>query len=117
MSLQAIDELGQEVIAAIFVSEVVQVNSTSKISLDHILYVFRPNKTIPFLFRVPEASYNKIKNKEVRVNRTIQFSDIFSGLPNGYSFDVELQTCRPGFVFSRDRQKCVCNTQLDAIQR
>jgi len=117
LDLQAVDELGHEVTSVVFVSEIDQVNDTSNAILKDDIYVLSPNETVPFSITVPETLYNETKNNKVKEKRKIQFSDPFSTLINGYSFDVELQTCRPGFIFSKDSQSCVCNTELDAVQR
>ena len=116
LSLQALDELGQEVIAIVFVSEDDQGNSSSKMLLHDVMYVLSPHETVPLSFSAPEALYSEIeKNKEVK--RTLQFVDPFSTLINGHRFYLELQSCHPGFTFSKDLRKCVCNKKMDAIQR
>ena len=116
LSLQALDELGQEVIAIVFVSEDDQGNSSSKMLLHDVMYVLSPHETVPLSFSAPEALYSEIeKNKEVK--RTLQFVDPFSTLINGHRFSLELQSCHPGFTFSKDLRKCVCNKKMDAIQR
>ena len=117
MNLNARDELGHDVTTTVFVSEADQVNSTSKVLLDDILYVLSPNETVLFSFHVREALYNESKDSTMGEKRKIQFVDPYSTLINGYSFQMELQTCHPGFKFSNDFQRCVCDTTLDAVQR
>ena len=115
LSLQALDELGQDVITTVFVSEDDQGNSSSKIVLNDVLYVLFLNGTVPLSFSAPAALYSEIEAKEVK--RTLQFVDQYSTLINGHRFYLELQPCYPGFTFSKDRRKCVCDTKIDAIQR
>ena len=117
LSLQALDELGHDVITIVIVSEVDQGNSTSNILLDDVMYVLSPNATVPFSYSEPETLYSETETKEVKVPRTVQFVDPFSTLINGHSFHLELQKCSPGFNFSRGLRKCVCNMNLNAIQR
>ena len=115
LNLQALDELGQDVITIVFVSEDDQGNSSSKMLLDNVMYVLSPNETVPLSFSAPKTLYSEIRTKEVK--RTVQFVDQFSTLINGHRFYLELQPCHPGFTFSKERQKCVCNKEKDAIQR
>ena len=117
LNLEAVDELRQDVITTILVSEVNPVNDSSKILLDNIMYVSFPNVPTRFSFRVPEAIYNDTSNKGVRVKQTLQFTDPFSTLKNGHTFNLEIQKCRPGFVFSRESKKCVCDRKRDGIER
>ena len=118
LNLHALDELGHEITTIVFASEVDQVNSTSKILLESNMYVLSPNETVSFSFTVPETLYNEIGKNHVKKNRTIQFVDPYSTLINGYSFEMELQTCHPGFKISPNRQRCVCNTPgVHAVQR
>ena len=118
MNLQARDELGHKVITTVFVSEVDQVNQTSKLLLDDILYVLSPNETVPFSFLVSKTLYHKtIESKTLEQKPRIQFVDPYSTLINGYWFEMELQDCHPGFVFSDDSKKCVCDTGHEGVQR
>ena len=110
LNLHALDELGHDITTIVFAAEVDQVNSTSKILLEDNMYVLSPNETVSFSFTVPETLYAKEKRK-------IQFVDPYSTLINGYSFEMELQTCHPGFKFSKKHQRCVCNRDLHAVQR
>ena len=115
LSLQALDELGQEVITIVLVSEDDQGKSSSQMLLHDVLYVLSPNGTVPLSFSAPSTLYSEIENKEVK--RTIQFVDPFSTLINAHRFYLELQPCHPGFTFSKDLRKCVCDKKIDAIQR
>ena len=115
MNLQAVDELGNEVITIVFVSQVDQVNKTSKVLLDNILYVLSPKETVPFSFFEPETLYNETKSKKEK--RKIQFVDPYSTLMNGYLFEMELQDCHPGFKYSNHSQRCVCDTDKEGVQR
>ena len=117
LSLQAIDELGQKKIAIVIASEIDKVNSTGSILLDDISYLLFPKRTvIPFSFQVPEKTYNESVQKE-KVKRNIKFVDPLSILTNSHSFYLEIQPCYPGFIFSRNRKRCICDTNLEAIQR
>ena len=109
LKLQSIDELGHDVVTVVFGSEVDQVNSTSKVLLDNIVSVLLPNSSVWFSFHT--------QNNTVKEKRKIQFVDPFSALINGYSFEMELQQCHPGFRFSNKFQRCVCDETLDAVQR
>ena len=117
LNLQGVDELGHKVYTIAVVSESDNVNRTSKLLLNNIMYVLSPNEssTVPFSFRVPETLYNEKYNKKDK--RTIQFVDFFSTLQNGYSFELELESCRPGFYYSSDSQMCVCNKSISGVMR
>jgi len=121
LNLHAVDELGHNVYAIAFASEAdnVDVNSTSKLLLQNILYALSPNSSnsVPFSFQVPEALYNKTHRRKDKDKRKIQFVDFFSTLQNGYSFELELQPCRPGFFYSADSKTCKCNKELAGIMR
>jgi len=121
LNLHAVDELGHNVYAIAFASEAdnVDVNSTSKLLLQNILYALSPNSSssVPFSFQVPEALYNKTHGRKDKDKRKIQFVDFFSTLQNGYSFELELQPCRPGFFYSADSKTCKCNKELAGIMR
>lgn len=115
--LQALDELGQDAMALVTVSEIDQVKSTSSISLGNNAY--RPSccKATPFSFQVPEKTYTEIENKNAKVNLDFLFVDLVSVWTNNHFLQLEVKPCRPGFIFSRDLKRCVCNTTLEAIQR
>lgn len=118
LNLQGVDELGHNVYTIAFVSEADNVNSSSKLLLQDVLYVLSPNSSsTPFSFRVPETLYNKTHNRKDKDKRKIRFVDFFSTLQNGYSFELELQLCRPGFHYSNDSQTCKCNKDLAGIMR
>ncbi|KAL9984155.1 hypothetical protein ACROYT_G006421 [Oculina patagonica] len=117
LNLQGVDELGHNVLTIAFVSEADNVNSSSKLLLQNDLYVLSPNETstVPFSFRVPQTLYNETHNRKDK--RKIRFVDFMSTLANGYSFELELQMCRPGFHYSIDSQTCECNKELAGIMR
>ena len=117
LNLEALDELGHEITTIVYVADINEGNSTSEILLEDALYVLSPNETIPFSFTEPEALYNETKESKLKAKRRIQFVAPYSTLINRYSFEMELQACHPGFIFSKDSQKCVCNTKLSAVQR
>lgn len=119
LNLEALDELGHEIATIVYVADINEGNSTShsEILLEDALYVLSPNETIPFSFTEPEALYNETKASKLKAKRRIQFVAPYSTLINRYSFEMELQACHPGFIFSKDSQKCVCNTKLSAVQR
>ena len=119
LNLHAVDELGHDVYAIAFASEADNVNSTSKLLLQNILYALSPNSssTVPFSFQVPEALYNEIQHRNDKDKRKIQFVDFFSTLQNVYSFELELQPCRAGFHYSADSKTCKCNKELAGIMR
>lgn len=102
-----------------FVAEEGSSDNTSKLMLSNVLYVLSPNKssTVSFSFNAPETVYNEAQNRGEKNRRRIQFVDIFSTLPNGYSFEMELQTCPPGFNFNKDTKTCECNRKLPGISR
>lgn len=116
LNLQAIDELGHEVITTIFVS-VSQVNCSSKVWLKDVLYVLFPNKKMSFSFHQPQESYKKTKECKVNKKRMIQLVDPYSTLMNGDRFELELEMCLPGFVFSNVLQRCICDKNVTAIER
>ena len=117
LNLEALDELGHEITTIVYVADINEGNSTSEILLEEALYVLSPNETIPFSFTEPEALYNETKERKLKAKRRIQFVAPYSTLINRFSFEMELQACHPGFIFSKDSQKCVCNTKLSAVQR
>jgi len=122
LNLHAFDELGHNVYAIAFASEDdnVRGNSTSKLQLQNVLYALPSNSSnsVPFSFQVSEALYNKTCHRKDKVDRrNIQFVDFFSALQNGYSFEVELQPCLPGFLYSVDSKTCICNKELAGIMR
>lgn len=119
LNLQGVDELGHSVYTIAFVAEESSSNNASKLTLNDVLYVLSPNKssTVPFSFHVPETIYNKTCNRGEKNKRRIQFVDIYSSLPNRYSFEVELQVCPPGFNFSKETKACECNRELSGILR
>lgn len=117
LDLQAVDELGHEVTAIILVSELDQNNETSRVLFDDVLHVLSLNETVSFSFMEEDTLYNETVEHKFEGKRKIQFVAPYSTLINGYSFDLELQTCRPGFVFSKKRQKCVCNKKHNGVQR
>lgn len=118
LNLHAVDELGHNVYAIAFASEADKVNSKSKLLLQNILYSLSPNSssTVPFSFHVPEELYNEIQGGKEK-KRNIQFVDFFSTLQNVYSFELELQPCRPGFHYSTDSKTCECDKKRDGIMR
>lgn len=117
LNLEAVDELRQDVITLLRLSNVNPINGSSKILLDKSFYVSLPSVPVRFSFSVPEAIYNEIGNKEVRVQQTLRFTDPYSSLKNDHIFYLEIQKCRPGFVFSREHKNCVCDTKRDGIER
>ena len=72
-----------------------------------------PNESVPFSFRLTEGVYNKTLKKK----RKIMFTNVYSTLINSFSVELELRDCHPGFIFSDDLKKCVCNTELEGVQR
>ena len=72
-----------------------------------------PNESVPFSFRLTEGVYNKTLKKK----RKIMFTDVYSTLINSLSVELELRDCHPGFIFSDEKKKCVCNTKLEGVQR
>ena len=113
LSLKAVDELGGEVITSVFAFEIDRLNSAQKLLLDDSLFVVFPNESVPFSFRLTEGVYNKTLKKK----RKIMFTDVYSTLINSLSVELELRDCHPGFIFSDDSKKCVCNTKLEGVQR
>lgn len=118
LNLHAVDELGHHTITLAFVSEADNVNSASKLQLQNILYVLRPDtsSTVPFSFKVPEALYNETRHRKDKDKRKIQFMDILSTLENKVSFELELQACRPGFHYSPKSEVCECNKQRGILR-
>lgn len=100
----------------VYVSEVGQVsNYTSEVLLGYTMYAITPEKRVPFSFTVPKTLYDETRNK--MQTRIIQFVDPFSTLGNGYSFEMELQSCLPGFKYEDHTQGCVCDTDHFGVQR
>ena len=81
--------------------------------LDDSLFVVFPNESVPLSFRLTEGVYNRTHKKK----RKIMFTDAYSTLMNSLSVDLELRDCHPGFIFSDDLKKCVCNTELEGVLR
>ena len=79
------------------------------------MYAITPEKRVPFSFTVPKTLYDETRNK--MQTRIIQFVDPFSTLGNGYSFEMELQPCLPGFKYEDHTQGCVCDTDHFGVQR
>ena len=119
LNLHAVDELEHNVYAIAFASEADNVNSSSKLLLQNILYALSPNgsSTVPLSFQVTETLYNKIHHGKDKGKRKIQFVDFFSTLQNVYSFELELQKCPPGFDYSKDTKRCKCNKELAGVMR
>ena len=44
-------------------------------------------------------------------------TDVYSTLINSLSVELELRDCHPGFIFSDEQKKCMCNTELEGVQR
>ena len=100
----------------VYVSEVGQVsNYTSEVLLGYTMYAITPEKRVPFSFTVPKTLYDETRNK--MQTRIIQFVDPFSTLGNGYSFEMELQPCLPGFKYEDHTKGCVCDTDHFGVQR
>jgi len=114
LNLHAVDELGHSSITLAFVSEAYNVNSTSKLQPQNMFHLLWPNNfsTIPFSFNVPEKLYNGIHGKD---KRKIQVMDIYSALENEFFFELELQTCRPGFQYSPKSKVCECHKQAGIL--
>ena len=106
------DELGGDVITSVFAFEIDRLNGAQKLLLDDSLFVIFPNVSVPFSFRLSEGVYNKTVKK-----RKIMFTDVSSTLMNSQSVELELIDCHPGFIFSDDKKKCMCNTNLEGVQR
>ena len=113
LKLQAIDELGNEVVAAVLALTTNSQNVTVKDSVS-VLY---PNKTLPLMFLQPKESYEKMKESSLNVKFMLWVIDVWSIFPNGYPIKVELEVCHPGFVYSNSTQTCVCDEHEKAIQR
>lgn len=115
LNLHAVDELGHSSITLAFVSEAYNVNSTSKLQPQNMFHLLWPNNfsTIPFSFNVPEKLYNGIHGKD---KRKIQVMDIYSTLENEFFFELELQTCRPGFQYSPKSKVCECHKQAGILR-
>ena len=107
------DELDGEVITSVFAFEIDRLNSAQKLLLDDSLFVIVPNESISFSFRLPEGVYKK----KLKKKRKIMFTDVYSTLNNSHSVELELRDCHPGFIFSDDSKKCLCNTKLEGVER
>ena len=116
LNLHAVDELGHLTVTLAFVSEAD--NYTKKLQLQHPFYLLWPNRstTVPFSFNVPEKLYNRMQHKIGKDKRKIQIMDLSSSLENEAFFELELQTCRPGFQYSPESKVCECLEQ-DGILR
>ena len=117
LNLKALDELGHEITTIVYAADINERNNTSEILLEDVLYVLSANETVPFSFTEPETLYNETKKSKLKAKRRIQFVAPYSTLINRYSFEMELQECHPGFIFSKDSQKCECDTKQSAVQR
>ena len=113
LKLQAIDELGNEVVTAGLASA----TNPGKVFLQSYLLVLYPNKTSPFMFMQPKESYEKTKESNLNHTFMLSVTDAWSLFPNGYQIKVEPEVCHPGFVYSEDTQTCVCDENETAIQR
>ena len=120
LNLHAVDELGHLTITLAFLSEAENVNITSKLhlQLENVFSVLRPNNssTVPFSFKANEKLYNEINQSNYKHKRRIQVMDIYSTFENEFFFELELQTCRPGFQYSSERKVCECHKQTGILR-
>ena len=118
LNLHAVDELGHLTATLAFLSEAENVNITSKLQLQNAFYGLGANNfsTISFSFNAPEKLYNEIKQRNIKHKRKIQVKDIYSTFENEFFFDLELQTCRPGFQYSSKRKICECHKQTGILR-
>jgi len=118
LNLHAVDELGHLTTTLALVSEADNINSTSKLQLQNKFHLLWANNfsTIPFSFHVSETLYNGIKHGNDKDKRKIQVMDIFSTIENKFFFELELQTCRPGFQYSAKNKVFDCQKQTDILR-
>ena len=118
LNLHAVDELGHLTVTLAFLSEAENVNITSNLQLQNVFSVLRPNNssTVPFSFKAPEKLYNEINQSNYKHKRKIQVMDIYSTFENEFFFELELQTCRPGFQYSSERKVCECHKQTGILR-
>ena len=118
LNLHAVDELEHLTVALAFLSEAENVNITSNLQLQNVFSVLTPNNssTVPFSFKAPEKLYNEINQSNYKHKRKIQVMDIYSTFENEFFFELELQTCRPGFQYSSKRKVCECQKQIGILR-
>ena len=112
LKLQAIDELGNEV-----VTTVLAVADPEKAFLQSNFLFLSPNKTSAFMFMQPKESYEKTKENNLHHTFWLLLTDIWSFFANGYYIKIETEVCHPGFVYSKHTQTCVCDESEKAIKR
>ena len=118
LNLHAVDELGHLTITLAFLSEADNINSTSnmKLELHNVFPLLWPfnSSTSPFSFHLSEKFSNGHRNDTDK--RTIQVMDIYSTIENKFLFELELQTCRPGFQYSSKSKVCECQKQIGILR-
>lgn len=117
LNLHAVDELGHLTVTLAFVSEADNYKE-EKLQLPNPFYLLWHNRssTVPFSFKVPETLYNRMQHKIGKDKRKIQIMDLYSSLENEVSFELELQTCRPGFQYSPKSKVCECHKQTGILR-
>lgn len=117
LNVHAVDELGHLTVTLAFVSEA-RDNHQQKLQLQNWFHLLLPNRssTVPFSFNVPETLYKSLQHKNGKDKRKIQVMDIYSSLENEASFELELQTCRPGFQYSPKSKVCECHKQTGILR-
>ncbi|XP_074611689.1 uncharacterized protein LOC141866153 [Acropora palmata] len=112
LNLQAIDELGNEVVTAVRAFA-----NPEKAFIQSNFLFLSPNKTSAFMFKQPKESYEKTKENDLKHTFRLLVTDLWSFFANEYHIKVETEVCHPGFVYSMDDQTCVCDESEKAIQR